>query len=263
MHPVEALLRPVGRMLRSKHADESAGLAAGLEPANAPRIALTSPAFAEGDEIPARYCGKFIGENISPALTWGELPAGTTDLLIVIEDLDVPTTVPGLHLIAEIPARGGGVPDGALNLAAGDVEFLPNHRGVSGYTGPARSRGTGRTTTSSMCSRSTRTSTSRRSPSAESCAQSPTAMSWHREGSRARGPPDAGHSLWTTAVRRTLCQARTRWMNVDQAHSTATSRAGECVRKISKRLSRASQKAPRSQRFRWSEGLSAGRGDRI
>lgn len=136
MHPVEALLRPVGRMLRSKHADESAGLAAGLEPANAPRIALTSPAFAEGDEIPARYCGKFIGENISPALTWGELPAGTTDLLIVIEDLDVPTTVPGLHLIAEIPARGGGVSDGALNLGAGDVEFLPNHRGVSGYTGP-------------------------------------------------------------------------------------------------------------------------------
>jgi len=135
MHPVEALLTPLGKLLGSKHADPSAGLAARLEPADPGRIALSAPAFADGGEIPARYCGRFIGENVSPALNWGEPPAGTAALLLVIEDLDVPTTVPGIHLIAQL-APCAGVPDGALNAGAPGVEFLPNHRGIPGYIGP-------------------------------------------------------------------------------------------------------------------------------
>ena len=136
MHPVEALLTPLGKMLGKKHADESAGLAAAPEFATEGRISLTSPAFADGAVIPAKYCGRFIGENVSPALTWGELPAGTAALLVIIEDLDVPTTFPGLHLIAQLAPRDGGLADGALNLGAPGIEFLANHRGVSGYVGP-------------------------------------------------------------------------------------------------------------------------------
>lgn len=136
MHPVEALLTPLGKMLSKKHADESAGLASAPELASDVRISLSSPVFADGAEIPAKYCGRFIGGNISPALSWGELPANTTAHLVIIEDLDVPTTIPGLNLIAQFGPRDGGLADGALNLGAPGVEFLPNHRGVSGYVGP-------------------------------------------------------------------------------------------------------------------------------
>lgn len=136
MHPLEALLTPLGKMLGKKHADESAGLASAPELATDVRISLSSSAFADGTEVPAKYCGRFIGDNISPALSWGELPANTTALLLIIEDLDVPTRIPGLHLIAQFAPRDGGLVDGALNLGAPGVEFLPNHRGVSGYVGP-------------------------------------------------------------------------------------------------------------------------------
>lgn len=136
MHPVEALLTPFGKMFRNRHADAAAGLAAMPAFATPNRIVLTSPAFGEGGEIPAKYCGRFIGDNLSPALAWGELPHATTHLVLIIEDLDVPTTVPGLHVIAEFAPREVGIPEGALNLGAPGVEFLPNHRGVSGYVGP-------------------------------------------------------------------------------------------------------------------------------
>jgi hypothetical protein len=38
-----------------------------------------------------------IGADISTALAWDTLPAGTADLLLVFEDLDVPGAVPGIH----------------------------------------------------------------------------------------------------------------------------------------------------------------------
>jgi Raf kinase inhibitor-like YbhB/YbcL family protein len=136
MHPAEALLIPLGKLLRNRHADEAAGLAARPEFATTGSIELTSPAFRDGAEIPARHCGRLIGDNVSPPLDWDALPAGTMALVLLVEDLDVPAAVPGLHLIAQFAPREGGLPEGALNLGADGVEFLPNHRGVSGYAGP-------------------------------------------------------------------------------------------------------------------------------
>jgi hypothetical protein len=69
MHPVEVLLLPVGWALRSRRPDEAASIAnaPGLGCGN--RIALTSPSFRDGQDIPAKHCGQFIGDEISPALT--------------------------------------------------------------------------------------------------------------------------------------------------------------------------------------------------
>ncbi|TWP37718.1 hypothetical protein [Leekyejoonella antrihumi] len=41
-----------------------------------------------------------------------------------------------MHLIAEFTPGTGSLADGALNTGAAGVEFLPSHRGVSGYVGP-------------------------------------------------------------------------------------------------------------------------------
>lgn len=136
MHPVEALLFPVGRALRNRRPDEAASIsnAPGLATAN--RIALTSPAFRDGQVVPARHCGQFIGDDISPALVWDALPPGTKDLLFVLEDLDNPGTVPGIHTIAALPPAEGGLAEGAVTTDDPRIRFLPNRRGQAEYVGP-------------------------------------------------------------------------------------------------------------------------------
>ena len=136
MHPVEILLMPVGWALRNKRPDEAASIANAPGLATGNRIALTSPGFGDGEVVPAKHCGQFIGADISPALTWSALPAGTTDLVLVLEDLDNPGAVPGIHTIAAFAPTDGGLPEGALAPDNPDVRFLPNHRGQARYVGP-------------------------------------------------------------------------------------------------------------------------------
>lgn len=67
-------------------------------------FALTSPAFVEGEEIPAKHA--CTGQNISPELTWTAGPSGTMGYAIVFTDKsnnlihwviwDIPTTVTSL-----------------------------------------------------------------------------------------------------------------------------------------------------------------------
>jgi phosphatidylethanolamine-binding protein (PEBP) family uncharacterized protein len=54
-------------------------------------LSLTSPAFDDGGPIPLEHAATRIGgRNVSPGLSWSAPPAGTTELLLVVEDLDVP-----------------------------------------------------------------------------------------------------------------------------------------------------------------------------
>jgi hypothetical protein len=136
MHPVEALLLPVGWALRNRRPDEAASIANAPELATGNRITLTSPSFDDGQAVPAKHCGQFIGDDISPALRWDALPAGTKDLLFVLEDLDNPGAVPGIHTIAAFAPAEGGLPEGALTPDNPGIRFLPNHRGRAKYLGP-------------------------------------------------------------------------------------------------------------------------------
>ncbi|MDE2471554.1 MAG: YbhB/YbcL family Raf kinase inhibitor-like protein [Bradyrhizobium sp.] len=52
-------------------------------------FSLTSPAFRNGDQIPAKYTGD--GENVSPPLAWSDAPAGTKSFALVVEDPDAPS----------------------------------------------------------------------------------------------------------------------------------------------------------------------------
>ncbi|OIJ64065.1 YbhB/YbcL family Raf kinase inhibitor-like protein [Streptomyces mangrovisoli] len=136
MHPVEVLLLPVGRLLRNRRPDEAASIANAPGLATENRITLTSPAFRDGQVVPAKHCGQFIGDDTSPALAWSPLPEGTKGLVLVLEDLDVPTAAPGIHTIAAFPAVDGGLAEGALTPDDPRFHFLPNRRGQAKYAGP-------------------------------------------------------------------------------------------------------------------------------
>jgi phosphatidylethanolamine-binding protein (PEBP) family uncharacterized protein len=76
-------------------------------------MTLTTNAFADGTIIPVKYSqaapGAAPGEGTSPALSWGNIPAGTKSLLLHMHDLDFvrnKTTDDQVHwLVWNIPAN--------------------------------------------------------------------------------------------------------------------------------------------------------------
>ncbi len=106
------------------------------------KITVQSSAFADGGAIPDDYSG--LGKNDSPPLTWTNLPAGTRELALILDDTDVnfggQTFV---HwLVYKIPGTAtglpAGIPAGAVTLPgiAGAIQ------GASGMGGGRRGGGT-------------------------------------------------------------------------------------------------------------------------
>jgi len=83
-------------------------------------MTITTNAFADGTIIPVKYSqaapGAAPGEGTSPALSWGNIPAGTKSLLLHMHDLDFvrnKTTDDQVHwLVWNIPANSTGFPEG-------------------------------------------------------------------------------------------------------------------------------------------------------
>jgi Raf kinase inhibitor-like YbhB/YbcL family protein len=88
------------------------------EAAEAPRsIALLSPAFADGAELPRRYTAD--GEGLSPPLVWRGVPDETLHLVLMIEDADSPTAEPLVHaIVPDVPLRRVDLEEGELNGGA-------------------------------------------------------------------------------------------------------------------------------------------------
>ncbi len=76
-------------------------------------IDLSSPAFAYGGRLPLRFTAD--GDGISPPLIWGEVPAGTTSLALIVEDPDAPALQPLVHaLLWNLPADERSLAEGAI-----------------------------------------------------------------------------------------------------------------------------------------------------
>jgi len=79
-----------------------------------PALTLTTTAFPDGDDIPAKYTQ--AGEQVSPALTWANVPPGTQSFVLHMRDPDVArnkTTEDQVHwLVWNIPGTATGLPEG-------------------------------------------------------------------------------------------------------------------------------------------------------
>jgi len=109
-----SLRRNIGRALRHRRAGTAQGILARLGIYSSPTIKVTSPAFDDGYTIPDRYCAYAGGRNISPPLTWSNLPSGTKQLLLVVQDPDVPLPRPITHCVALLYPEPEFIADGLL-----------------------------------------------------------------------------------------------------------------------------------------------------
>ncbi|WP_234539865.1 YbhB/YbcL family Raf kinase inhibitor-like protein [Streptomyces shenzhenensis] len=108
-------------------------------------LTLTSRHFGDGDTIPLEHCLKNIGgDNLSPHLAWTPPPAGTAEILLVVEDVDVPLAKPAVHCAALIDPAAGHLEPGALDARepATGVRLLRSSIG-RGYQGPGPIKGHG------------------------------------------------------------------------------------------------------------------------
>jgi Raf kinase inhibitor-like YbhB/YbcL family protein len=138
-----AIERAIGRLLRGVRAGDRhlAWDRPGLRGAPA-SIVLTSPAFVDGGAMPLRCAGAGVGDNRFPPLAWANLPAGTAELVLLLEDPDAPLPRPVVHLIAVLPPALPGLDEGALAPGAG-IRFGRGAFGRIGYAGPRPPRGHG------------------------------------------------------------------------------------------------------------------------
>jgi hypothetical protein len=112
-------------------------------------LTVTSRHFDHHEEMPLEHVGKRVGgNNVSPHLAWTGLPPETTELLLVVEDLDVPMSKPAVHCLALIDPSALDLPDqlppGALSAKepAAGVRILRSTIG-RGYHGPEPIKGHG------------------------------------------------------------------------------------------------------------------------
>jgi Raf kinase inhibitor-like YbhB/YbcL family protein len=106
--------------------------------AGGPAMTLTTTAFPDGGQIPAKYTQ--AGEQVSPALTWRNAPANTASFVLHMHDLEVArnrTTDDQVHwLVWNIPSTATGLPEGVPQGA--DLKDGSHQTSASGpmYRGP-------------------------------------------------------------------------------------------------------------------------------
>ena len=103
-------------------------------------LKLTSSAFADGGEIPARYTCE--GEDIAPPLAWEGVPANARSLALIVDDPDAPDPaapkMTWVHwVLYNIPPDAAGLPEGATlgDLPARTGEGINDWK-RTGYGGP-------------------------------------------------------------------------------------------------------------------------------
>ncbi|MFI5503814.1 YbhB/YbcL family Raf kinase inhibitor-like protein [Corynebacterium kutscheri] len=109
-----------------------------------PIFELTSTTFANGAEIPVPQAAP---HNVSPALSWSQLPAGTKSIAITCFDPDAPTAAGFWHwAVFNIPVDITEVAEGAgsqENLGINNAIALRGDSGQRTYYGPQPPQGHG------------------------------------------------------------------------------------------------------------------------
>jgi phosphatidylethanolamine-binding protein (PEBP) family uncharacterized protein len=130
------MMGALGKLLRNVRAGEHRSPLAGSGFNAQYDITVTSTAFGDGAAMPMASAGKGVGDNVSPELRWTGLPAQTRQVVLIIDDVDVPLPRPLLHTVAVIEPGVQGVETGALQPGTTGMRFIPGGLGHRGYAGP-------------------------------------------------------------------------------------------------------------------------------
>lgn len=135
----------LGRLLTNRRAGET-HTAWQLPNLQGPELlTLTSGHFDDGGTMPLEQCAKHIGgADVSPQLAWTGVPSGTAQLLLVVEDIDVPIGKPAVHGLALVDPAVEQLDPGALaaRQPAAGVRVMRSTIG-RGYHGPGPVKGHG------------------------------------------------------------------------------------------------------------------------
>jgi Raf kinase inhibitor-like YbhB/YbcL family protein len=112
------------------------------------KLIVQSPTLKTGEPMPREYTPD--GRNISPPLSWSNLPPGTRQIAVVCADFGAGSPPPWVHwIIYNIPAAAKGLPAGLpIDPAAPmPAEIAGAVQGLNGwrraiYRGPAPPAGT-------------------------------------------------------------------------------------------------------------------------
>ena len=103
-------------------------------------LVITSPVFTDNGPIPKFYTCQ--GKDISPALAWSGLPAGTQSLALIVDDADAPDPaapkMTWVHwVLYNIPVDATGLAEAvaASALPPGTLEGVTDFK-RTGYGGP-------------------------------------------------------------------------------------------------------------------------------
>jgi len=126
----------LGKLLRNVRAGEHRSPLAGSGFIAPYDITVASAEFSDGDAMPASSAGKGVGDNASPQLHWTGVPPATRQLVLIIDDVDVPLPRPLLHTVAVLEPGVQKVDTGALQSGTPGMRFIPGGLGHRGYAGP-------------------------------------------------------------------------------------------------------------------------------
>jgi len=104
-------------------------------------IKISSDAFTNNGEIPPAYTCK--GQNISPGLTWNNIPKGTVSLILIMDDPDVNGETISHWVVYNIPSNKRSLPPSLPPLHTLPDETLQgvNDFRKMGYSGPCPKAG--------------------------------------------------------------------------------------------------------------------------
>lgn len=102
------------------------------------KFTLTSSSFSSGGRIPVKYTGQ--GQDISPQLSWRQVPAKTQSLALICRDPDAPGEEFIHWLAVGISSQATSLPEG---IKANDKRLIQGTNDFStiGYAGPNPPKG--------------------------------------------------------------------------------------------------------------------------
>ena len=86
--------------------------------------------------MPQSSAGKGVGDNTSPPLRWDGLPPETRQVVLIVDDVDVPLPRPLLHTVAVTEPTVDSVAAGSLRPGTAGIRFIRADLGHHGYAGP-------------------------------------------------------------------------------------------------------------------------------